>query len=64
MSKKVWWSVLKRDRFTCRYCGRRAPEVRLQVDHVQALANGGKTVLENLVTACVACNLGKGVDAL
>ena len=64
MSSKLWWRVLKRDQFTCRYCGRKPPDVKLQVDHVRALANGGKTVLENLVTACTSCNIGKGIDEL
>ncbi len=64
MSSKRWWRVLKRDQFTCRYCGRKPPDVKLQVDHVRALANGGKTVLENLVTACTSCNIGKGIDEL
>ena len=64
MSSKQWCSVLKRDHFTCRYCGRKRPSVRLQVDHVKALTNGGKTILENLVTACATCNRGKCVDVV
>ncbi len=64
MSSRLWWSVLKRDKFTCRYCGRKPPDVKLHVDHVKALANGGTTVLENLVTACASCDVGKGVDVL
>jgi 5-methylcytosine-specific restriction endonuclease McrA len=27
------FEILKRDDFTCQYCGRRAPEVILEVDH-------------------------------
>jgi 5-methylcytosine-specific restriction endonuclease McrA len=45
--------------FTCQYCGRSAPDVELQVDHVHPQSLGGATVLENLVTACVECNVGK-----
>src|SRR3712207_6234119 len=28
MSTKLWWRVLKRDNFTCHYCGRRPPAVK------------------------------------
>ncbi len=55
--------VLKRDRFTCRYCGRRAPEVTLHVDHVIPLVQGGRDHEDNLVAACADCNIGKGVKA-
>lgn len=53
------FSVLSRDRFTCRYCSRSAPEVELEVDHVVAHSKGGPDEIENLVTACVECNAGK-----
>lgn len=51
--------VLTRDQFTCRYCGRKAPNAELHVDHVFPRSAGGKNEIENLVTACVDCNLGK-----
>lgn len=53
------WKVFERDSFTCRYCGRRAPEVRLEVDHGVAWAAGGETDINNLVTSCSDCNRGK-----
>ncbi|MCC7000920.1 MAG: HNH endonuclease [Gemmatimonadaceae bacterium] len=55
--------VFRRDGYTCQYCGRRAPDVELHADHVVAWSRGGKTVLENLRTACSSCNLGKGAHA-
>lgn len=54
------WSVLRRDGFTCQYCGQKAPNVILHVDHVNPKSNGGEYSMENLVTACGACNVGKG----
>ena len=51
--------VFDRDGFKCRYCGAPAPEVRLTVDHVLAVAKGGSDDIENLATACRECNLGK-----
>lgn len=59
--KKLRFEVLRRDHFTCRYCGRQPPEVVLHLDHVIAVANGGANTLENLITACAPCNIGKGV---
>jgi hypothetical protein len=59
LGRRKRWIVLERDNFTCRYCGRSAPDVVLQVDHVTARAMGGKDNPENLVTACFDCNQGK-----
>ena len=58
------WKVLNRDLFTCQYCGQTAPNVVLQVDHIVARANGGTDELNNLKTACVACNIGKNLKPL
>ena len=52
--------IFIRDKFTCLYCGRKAPEVRLEVDHRQPRSKGGKDHDSNLVTACYECNRGKG----
>jgi hypothetical protein len=54
------FSVLARDNYTCRYCGRSAPEVTLHVDHIIPVAEGGTDEPANLVTACADCNEGKG----
>lgn len=53
------FNVFKRDGFTCQYCGRRPPDVILEVDHVQPRAAGGDDDPLNLVTACFECNRGK-----
>lgn len=54
------FAVFRRDSFTCQYCGRRAPNVSLHVDHVVPWSRGGMTEIANLRTACDVCNLGKG----
>ena len=58
------WEVLKRDAFTCQYCGRSAPEVKLEVDHITPVCEGGKDTKENLVTSCYSCNRGKSALSL
>lgn len=51
--------VFTRDNFSCRYCGVHLNDSKLVVDHVVPVSKGGKNNLENLVTACETCNLGK-----
>lgn len=58
------FEILKRDRYTCHYCGRTPPDVLLEIDHVLAKANGGTDEDENLITSCQDCNRGKGAEAL
>jgi hypothetical protein len=59
VSKRLRFEVLKRDGHTCRYCGAKAPDVPLTVDHVTPVALGGRDEPSNLVTACRGCNSGK-----
>ena len=64
ISKKIRFEVFKRDGFTCQYCGRMAPDVVLEVDHINPVANGGDNDIMNLVTSCQDCNRGKGKRCL
>ena len=59
LSNKLRFEVLKRDGFTCQYCGAKAPDVQLEVDHIYPVKLGGKNELDNLITACRRCNHGK-----
>lgn len=59
LSKRIRFEVFKRDAFTCQYCGKKAPDVVLHVDHVVPRAKGGSDDILNLVTACGTCNAGK-----
>jgi 5-methylcytosine-specific restriction endonuclease McrA len=63
LTPRLRWKILQRDDFRCLSCGADAAgdrSVRLDVDHIVAIANGGKTVPENLRTLCSRCNNGKG----
>lgn len=64
IGKKLRFEVFKRDKFACQYCGAKAPDVVLHADHMQPVAEGGETTLMNLITACQACNSGKGARLL
>lgn len=50
--------VLRRDDYTCQYCGKRSPY--LTVDHVFPRRLGGTHRWDNLVAACPGCNHRKG----
>lgn len=58
------FEVFKRDSFKCQYCGKSAPEVTLQIDHIKPVSKGGTNTIMNLITACVDCNYGKGAKQL
>lgn len=64
ISKKLRFDVFKRDGFVCQYCGSHPPSVILHVDHIDPVANGGKNNIDNLITSCEPCNLGKGAALL
>jgi hypothetical protein len=64
VSPKRRWQVLARDSFTCTYCGRKPPDVALHVDHKVSVNDGGSDELDNLLTACDKCNLGKSDSSL
>jgi 5-methylcytosine-specific restriction endonuclease McrA len=51
--------VLARANFTCQACGEKVPKIRLEIDHIIPVSQGGLTVSENLQALCVACNRGK-----
>jgi hypothetical protein len=57
--KRLRYEVLRRDNFTCRYCGAKAPDVKITVDHVMPDVLEGPTKASNLVAACSDCNSGK-----
>lgn len=46
--------VLRRDQFTCQYCGKETRELTL--DHVIPRHKGGRHIWENVVSACIRCN--------
>jgi 5-methylcytosine-specific restriction endonuclease McrA len=53
-------NVLARDEHSCQYCGRQFPTALLSLDHVIPRSRGGLTTWENVVCACLACNVKKG----
>jgi len=59
ISKKLRFEVFKRDKFTCQYCGKHAPTVILEIDHIKPVSKNGTNNILNLITSCFDCNRGK-----
>jgi hypothetical protein len=56
------WIELKNDYMNrCVYCGK---QVKLTLDHIQPLVDGGLHDIENAAPACKSCNSKKGIKSL
>jgi 5-methylcytosine-specific restriction endonuclease McrA len=53
-------NIFARDNNQCQYCGKKFPTSELSLDHVHPRSQGGLTTWENIVCACVGCNVRKG----
>lgn len=50
-------NIMHRDNYTCQYCGKKSD---LTIDHVIPRSRGGKDTWDNVVIACLRCNVLKG----
>jgi 5-methylcytosine-specific restriction endonuclease McrA len=53
-------NIFARDCNRCQYCGRRFPTSELSLDHVVPRSQDGPNTWENIVCACLKCNVRKG----
>jgi len=53
-------NIFLRDEHRCQYCGVRYSSPRLSLDHVIPKSRGGPETWENIVCACLKCNVDKG----
>lgn len=53
-------NVFLRDENRCQYCSRKFSTHDLSLDHVMPRSRGGETNWENIVSACLRCNVRKG----
>lgn len=53
-------NIFARDHNQCQYCGKRFPTTELSLDHVIPRSQCGGTTWDNIVCACVDCNVRKG----
>ncbi|HVT03228.1 MAG TPA: HNH endonuclease [Thermoanaerobaculia bacterium] len=53
-------NIYLRDHNRCQYCGKKFSSSELSLDHVIPISRGGKSTWENVVCACLPCNVKKG----
>ena len=53
-------NIFARDHNQCQYCGKRFITSDLSLDHVVPRSQGGGATWENIVCACLNCNIKKG----
>jgi 5-methylcytosine-specific restriction endonuclease McrA len=53
-------NIFARDNNQCQFCGKRFPTNELSLDHVVPRSQGGLSSWENIVCACIDCNVRKG----
>lgn len=53
-------NIFLRDEHRCQYCGNHYSSPRLSLDHVMPKSRGGPDTWENIVCACLKCNVDKG----
>jgi 5-methylcytosine-specific restriction endonuclease McrA len=53
-------NIFARDNNQCQYCGKRQATSDLSLDHVVPRSQGGQSTWENIVCACIDCNVRKG----
>ena len=53
-------NVFLRDEYRCQYCRGTFGPGNLSLDHVLPRSRGGQTTWDNIVTACMKCNVRKG----
>jgi len=53
-------NLFTRDGNRCQYCGKKFRTSELSIDHIVPRSRGGRTVWNNVVCACMKCNVRKG----
>ena len=59
------WETLKAQyNWTCPCCSKREPTIKLTVDHIISLFNGGSDNIENIQPLCRSCNSKKNTKTI
>jgi len=53
-------NLYARDHSRCQYCGKHFATSELSIDHIIPRSRGGQTTWNNVVCACLSCNVKKG----
>ena len=64
ISPRIRFKVLNRDGYKCKYCGQNSDNTVLEIDHIIPRSKGGTDSIDNLITSCRMCNLGKSDELI
>jgi 5-methylcytosine-specific restriction endonuclease McrA len=59
ITAKEWQALKEFYGYTCLCCGRKEPEIKLELDHVIPISKGGKNLVSNVQCLCASCNRRK-----
>ena len=55
-----WDRLKEKYNFTCLKCRKTEPDIKLTLDHVKPIKNGGLNIIDNIQPLCRSCNCSKG----
>lgn len=55
--------LMRRQDYTCAYCGHRRYPHQFEIDHIFPVVRGGSNDIENLQVICRPCNMRKGIQS-
>jgi 5-methylcytosine-specific restriction endonuclease McrA len=59
------WELMKAEYgYRCPCCNRKEPNIKLTVDHITPISEGGKNLIENIQPLCKQCNSKKHTDVM
>ena len=58
-SWEEWKELKKQHNYTCMMCGKKEPEIKLTIDHIVPLSEGGTNWISNIQPLCRSCNSKK-----
>ncbi len=56
---KEWKNLKKQFKHTCPCCGKKEPEIKLEIDHIIPISCGGTNRINNIQPLCRSCNASK-----
>lgn len=59
MTKELRNEIIERDHSICQICKKKCLRNEIEVDHIQPISKGGKTMRSNLQVLCLSCNRKK-----